>query len=296
MRNPFCETEAQPGDHSDEELVALANGGSRDALERLVRRHQAWIYNLTVRMVWRTDRAEDITQEVLIKIITKLSTFEGRSRFRTWVYRIAVNHVLNVGKSEMEQQGITFSDLAHEMGEMPDESLPDPRTVPVELPLLVEEAKIGCTTAMLMCLDRRQRLAFILGEMFGVSDDVGAEIMEITPANFRQILSRSRRDLYSFMNDKCGLVNVSNPCHCAKKTKAFIDRGYLDPQRLQFTSERRAAIREIAPDRLADLRGLVERQHAQVYRDHAWLPVKDQVAVLRQILDSEDSRPLIEGV
>lgn len=295
MRNPFSEIEARPGDPSDEELVRLANGGNRDALERLIRRHQAWVYNLVVRMVWRKDRAEDITQEVLIKIVTKLSTFEGRSRFRTWAYRIAANHVLNVGKSEMEQQGVTFSDLGHEMDELPNANLPDPTTVPVDLPLLVEEAKVGCTTAMLMCLDRRQRLAFILGEIFGVSDDVGAEIMEVTPDNFRQILSRSRRDLYSFMNDKCGLVKASNPCRCAKKTKAFIERGYLDPQRLQFTSERTTAIRQIAPDRLADLQGLVERQHAEVFRDHAWLPMQDQVAVLRRILDSEGSRPLIEG-
>ncbi len=295
MQNPFSETEAQPGDPCDEELVASANSGDRDSLERLIRRHQAWVYNLVVRMVWRTNRAEDITQEVLVKIITKLSTFEGRSRFRTWAYRIAANHVLNVGKSQMEQQGITFTDLGQEMDGMPDSDLPDRSTIPVDLPLLVEEAKVGCTTAMLMCLDRRQRLAFILGEMFGASDDVGAEIMEVTPDNFRQILSRSRRDLYSFMNDKCGLVNANNPCRCAKKTKAFIERGYLDPQRLQFTSERATAIRQIAPSRLADLQGLVERQHAEVFRDHSWLPVRDQVAVLRRILNAEASHPLIDG-
>lgn len=245
-------------------------------------------------MVWRTDRAEDATQEILIKIVTHLGSFEGRSRFRTWAYRIAVNHLLNVQKSDMERQGVTFTDLGREMDSLPDLDLPDPKSVPVELPLLVEEAKVGCTTAMLMCLDRRQRLAFVLGEVFGASDRIGAEVMEVSPENFRQLLARARRDLYSFMNDKCGLVNPANPRRCAKKTQAFINKGYLDPARLQFTAERVRHVREIAPSRLEELQALSERQHAEVFRDHGFLPVKDQVAVLRRLLDDPQGRRVIE--
>lgn len=292
MFNPFAET-TNP-DPPDEELVRQATAGDRDALERLIRRHQGWVYNIAVRMVWRTDRAEDATQEILIKIVTHLGSFEGRSRFRTWAYRIAVNHLLNVQKSEMERQGVTFTDLGREMDGLPDLDLPDPKSVPVELPLLVEEAKVGCTTAMLMCLDRRQRLAFILGEVFGASDRIGAEVMEVSPDNFRQVLARARRDLYSFMNHKCGLVNPSNPCRCAKKTQAFIDKGYLDPAKLQFTAERAGHVREVAPSRLEELQALSERQHAEVFRDHGFLPVKDQVAVLRRLLDDPQARRVVE--
>ena len=86
--------------------------------------------------------------------------------------------------------------------------------MPVEVPLLVEEAKIGCTMGMLLCLDRKQRLIFTLGEILGASDTVGAAVLEMTADNFRQSLARARRDLYSFMSDKCGLVNKSNPCRC----------------------------------------------------------------------------------
>jgi DNA-directed RNA polymerase specialized sigma24 family protein len=223
-----------------------------------------------------------------------LGSFEGKSRFRTWAYRIAVNHLLNVQKSEMERQGITFTDLSREMDSLPDLDLPDPKSVPVELPLLVEEAKVGCTTAMLMCLDRRQRFAFVLGEVFGASDRIGAEVMEISPDNFRQLLARARHDLYSFMKDKCGLVNPSNPCRCAKKTQAFIDKGYLDPARLQFTMERVGHVREIAPARLEELQTLANRQHAEVFRDHGFLPVKDQVTVLRRLFDDPQGRRVVE--
>ncbi len=98
-----------------------------------------------------------------------------------------------------------------------DTELPDESLLPIGHGLLVEEAKVGCVTAMLMCLDRRQRLAFILGEIFGVDSDTGAEAMEISAANFRQLPARARHDHYNFMNEKCGLVNPLNPCRCAKK-------------------------------------------------------------------------------
>lgn len=111
-RSPFAETMPEGSGPLDEELVAQAQAGDKDALERLVRRHQPWVFNIAIRMMWRRDLAEDATQEILIKIVTKLSTFRGESQFRTWLYRIAVNHLLNVRKSEMEEKSMTFTDCA----------------------------------------------------------------------------------------------------------------------------------------------------------------------------------------
>src|SRR5204863_725003 len=94
------------------------------------------------------------------------------------------------------------------------------------------------TTGMLLCLDRGQRLIYILGAIFEISDAVGAELLDISRDTFRQRLARARRDLHSFMNDKCGLVNRANPCRCAKKTRGFIEAGYVDPENLLFVRER----------------------------------------------------------
>jgi DNA-directed RNA polymerase specialized sigma24 family protein len=142
--NPFSERGTPEAGPVDEELVAAAQAGNKVALEKLVRRHQPWVFNIAIRMVWRREVAEDATQEILIKVVTKLSTFRGQSQFRTWLYRIAVNHLLNVRKSKFEEQAITFTDLGRALDETPDLDLPDPNTIPVELPLLVEEARIGC--------------------------------------------------------------------------------------------------------------------------------------------------------
>ena len=83
--NPFRDDNRE--ESIDRNLVASALKRTREALEVLVPRHQDRTYNIALRMVWNPEDAEDITQEVLIKIVTKLSTFEGRSRFRTWAYR-----------------------------------------------------------------------------------------------------------------------------------------------------------------------------------------------------------------
>ncbi len=95
MYSPFVDGGA---DLEDKELVASAQSGDRQALEDLVVRHQPWVYNIAVRMLLWTDAAEDATQDILIKMITGLGAFRHRSKFRTWLYRIAVNHILNLKK------------------------------------------------------------------------------------------------------------------------------------------------------------------------------------------------------
>jgi hypothetical protein len=161
--------------------------------------------------------------------------------------------------------------------------LPDPGSAPSEWPILVEEARIGCMTGMLLCLDRRQRMAFILGEYFGVSSEIGSEVMEVSAVNFRQLLSRARRDLYQFMNEKCGLINKANPCRCAKKTRSFMQEGYVDPVRQGFTKGRLARVSDVALDRLNELE-LLDRQHAELFRDHGFLAAPDLATRLRELI------------
>src|SRR5260221_9600150 len=129
MANPF--TEVVEGDVNDVDLVEQAKNGARAALEKLVLRHQAWIYNIAVRMVFQPHDAEEVTQEVLVKVITKLSTFKGESNFRTWLYRIVANHVLNMKRRGAETRELTFARYGAAIENTLDLELPDPKTVPV---------------------------------------------------------------------------------------------------------------------------------------------------------------------
>lgn len=285
MHNPFAEA---VDESIDAELIGQAKHGSRDALEKLVLRHQSWIYNIAVRMVFRVQDAEEVTQEVLIKAITRLGTFREESQFRTWLYRITANHVLNMKRRGGEAEGQVFSSYAAAINDTPDLDLPDPKSVPVDVPLLVEEAKISCTTGMLLCLDRKQRLIFTLGEIFGASDKVGSEVLEVTPDNFRQSLSRARRDLYQFMHGQCGLVNANNPCRCPKKTKGFIQAGHVDPGQLQFVPLHLQRISEAAEGIVRTIENTVDEQYAAIFREHPFLEPKDQFEWLRKLLDNGD--------
>jgi RNA polymerase sigma factor (sigma-70 family) len=279
-------------DAEDRELVTRAQDGSRHALEQLITRHQAWIYNIVLRMLYYPNDAEDITQEILIKLTTKLSTFEGRSSFRTWLYRIAVNHILNVKRRSFEDR-LNFVEYGRGLDATPDLDLPDPNTVPVDLKLMVDEARIGCTSGLLLCLNREQRLVYILADIFGVSDRVGAELLEISRDNFRQKASRARRDLHSFMQNQCGLVNTANPCRCAEKTQGFAKAGYLNPEKLLFAREHVMRVREIAEKRCEDLDAL-DGQYGDIYRDHPFQTPPDFVASLRPLFDDPKFKSIME--
>jgi len=278
--NPF---DAAGPETDDRELVRLVQQGDRGALEALVERHRPWIYNVARRMVYLPQDADDATQEILIKVITKLSTFEGRSRLRTWLYRIAVNHLLTMKRTRAEEAAYTFDRYGAGLDSTPDLDLPDPATVPADVQLLVDEARIGCSTGMLLCLDREQRLVYVLGEIFGVTDAVGAELFEVSRDAFRQRLSRARRDLHQFMDRKCGLVNAANPCRCARKTQAFINAGFVDPAKLIFASAHVTRVRELAPKLHDDLTAL-DAAYAAVYRDHPFQTPPALAGALRTLL------------
>ncbi|HKW95610.1 MAG TPA: RNA polymerase sigma factor [Methylomirabilota bacterium] len=288
IRNPFIDTPAS-ADHEDQALVLQARSGRGEALEELARRHQPWIYNIAVRMLYHPEDAKDATQEILIKVLTRLSSFEGRSSFRTWLYRIAINHVLNMKRGRLEPPMLTFGCYGHGLANTPDLDPPDQGTVAADVRLLVDEARIGCTAGMLLCLDREQRVLYILGEIFEVTDVVGGELLEISRENFRQRLTRARRDLHRFMNGQCGLVDQANPCRCARKTRGFIQAGYVDPENLLFARDRLQRVREVAQGKSEAITTL-DAQCAAIYRDHPFYQPPDLVSALRRLVESPEFR------
>jgi RNA polymerase sigma factor (sigma-70 family) len=285
-RSPLADTAMADPDRA---LVERAAAGDRGAVEDLVRRHQPWIYNVAIRMLAHPHDAEDATQEILIKALTRLSSFQGHSSFRTWLYRIVVNHVLNMKRGRLEPETLTFSCYAHGLDNTPDLDLSDEASVPADVRLIVDEARISCTSGMLLCLDRAQRLVYILGEIFDVSDAVGAELLEISRDNFRQRLARARHDLHNFMNDKCGLVDPVNPCRCEKKTRGFIQAGYVDPTNLLFARARIRQVRDVVPRTYEALTAL-DAQCARLFREHPFYKAPDIVPMLRRLLSTEEFR------
>jgi RNA polymerase sigma factor (sigma-70 family) len=281
--NPFRAEEDT--DRGDVRLALAAAEGDREALETLIRKHQRWVYAIAVRMMLNPSDAADVAQEALLRVITRIGQFEGRSSFRTWAYRIVMNSFLDARRGRLEGVVTSFRSYGEELDKIPIEDvggLPS-----AERTVLVEEAKLGCMLGMLLCLDREQRVAFVLGEIFECPSPLAAEILNITPAAFRKRLERARADLSAFMQDTCGLMNPSNPCRCEKKTKGFIAAGWVDPRNLKFTAAHVRRVREDVRQRARTLEVIYEERAPWLFRDHPMLEGPDVAARITTLLKDE---------
>lgn len=276
LKSPF--NNPNYDDETDSNLVFDSLNGSKESLETLVHRHQTFIYNIVWKMVLNPQNAEDITQDILIKVITKLATFNNKSQFRTWLYRIVVNHVLNIKKQFRELQFTDFNTVSSVLNDLPDNDESE------ESENTTEDVKISCTAGMLLCLDREQRIIFILGAIFSIKSKLGADILQITPENFRQKLSRARKDLHSFMDGNCGLVNKSNPCRCPKKTRAFVANGWTTPDGLQFNSRIIKDLYSSVPEKNEQILDVFEEKYQILFSKHPLQQPLKGVEIIDEIL------------
>jgi len=278
----------------DEVLITRSLEGDSKSLEELIIRYSGLVYTLIIKMIRNKDDAADLSQEVFIKLITKLDSFKHNSSFKTWLYKITVNHVLNYKKSTTRRRG-GFIQFAKDLDGAPDLEISAGEYYEADQQLLIEETKQTCMSGMLLCLDARHRLVFILGELFGINDRIGAEVLDISPENFRVILSRGKRDLYNFMHNKCGLVNKANPCRCEKKTQAFIKMGIVNPGSLRFAGHHLKKIADVSEEKQKVLDNFLDNEYRELYLQHSFLENPDWVRTLRELLASEKVNQLFNN-
>ena len=282
--NPFSATYDPKGEMS---LVKEAQEGSKQALEKLVNLHQGFIYNIALKLLRNPDDAADLSQEAIIKMITKLNQFKGKSSFRTWLYKIVIHHFIKSKKRRSEAEIISFEkygnflDSAYAAEEMTTEEHQKHQEEIIFI-------RNNCMTSMLLCLSRQQRIVFILGAIFNIRSHIAAQLLDISAENFRQQLSRAKADLFQFMGNKCGLINPNNPCRCAKKTKGFIKDGLLDPSRVQFRDGLVKEIREIASENNSRLDDLMEGQYLSFFRQQPYENKDLTSGLLKSLLLNKD--------
>lgn len=265
-----------------EELARRAVGGERDAVAELVRQLQPNIYALALRMLWQPPDAEDATQEILVRVVTRLAQFDFKSRLRTWAYRVATNYLLDVKKSCVEQKRLTFTTFAEELtlGLSLDGPADDERSV------LTEEVKLGCTLGMLQCLDRSHRLAYVLGEILELSAPEAAEVLDVEPAAFRKRLQRARDAIESFARAHCGLVSDTAGCTCNRRVPAALELGRIDREKRNF-----AATETSFAEARAYIRGVEDTKRVlQLYRSTR--PRESDVDFTRRVVSALETRRL----
>jgi RNA polymerase sigma factor (sigma-70 family) len=237
-------------------LAAAAAAGDRSALSAVVAAIRDDVYRLALRMLWHPADAEDATQEALIRVITRISSYRGEAALSTWVYRVAANHILNWRQSRTERESLTF----RRFGEQLHDGLTQPDAPKPEDGVLIAEVKLGCTLGMLLCLDRDHRLAYVLSDVFELSSEDGAYICATSATTFRKRASRARHRLREFTATHCGLVNRDNACRCDRRVAAAVETGRVRRGELLFARDVDADTAVAEMEQLHDLSTLM-RSH-----------------------------------
>ena len=240
-------------------------------------------------MVMTPQDAEDVTQEVLIRILTKLSSYDpSKAAFRTWLYRIVTNHVINMKTRGYEAAMTGLESYYTGILAVPDQ---DPKASP-EMDALAKDLEVGCIMGTLLCLERTQRVAFILAVGFDVTDTMGAEVLDISPDNFRQTLSRARARLHQYMSGNCGVFNPDAPCRCRKKVPGFLQMGAIKEGHRSFIQPSSPSVRQLVGDTISRFESEIYADFVRLHREQPLYAAPDVTAWLGELVERREFKEI----
>jgi RNA polymerase sigma-70 factor (ECF subfamily) len=183
---------------SDQELVHEARQGSHQAFETLIRRHSERAFRAAYRVLRDSDQAEEVVQEGLIKAYRGLRSFESRSSFYTWLYRIVINLALDRRRrdrsaptSEWDDQVAPQIDPRASVPEIAD---PERASRRLQVRELVSQG--------IRKLPEGQREVLLLREVEGLSYEEIAESMQISKGTVMSRLHYARKKMAAFLRDR----------------------------------------------------------------------------------------------
>jgi RNA polymerase sigma-70 factor (ECF subfamily) len=180
---------------SDEALAEHARQGARAAFELLVARHQERIYRLAMRMSRNSSDAEEITQEAFLRAHCAIATFQGKSRFGTWLYRIAMNEAL-MRKRAAERRPTRSLEAMAERSEDAVHAIAYRGEAWSSAEELLERKRLTQRVRdALNELDEPSQAALVLRDLEELSAEEVAEILATTTEAVRQRAHRARLKL-----------------------------------------------------------------------------------------------------
>ena len=172
---------------NDTDIVKQAQNGNRQAFSELVQRHQASVYRSCYRILGHDEDAKDASQETFLRAYRKLDTFQGRSTFKTWLLRVAMNVSLNehTSRSRRRKASYTNTDLLAQ-------SIPSPEAPEDEL--IRSEAAVRMHDALEL-VRPEQRAAIVLRDVDGLAYQEIAKTLEIAEGTAKSWVHRGRKRL-----------------------------------------------------------------------------------------------------
>jgi RNA polymerase sigma-70 factor (ECF subfamily) len=138
---------ASTGSDDDQMIVSQVVSGQKELFRLLVKRHERAVYGMGVSFFCNSEDASDFTQEVFLKVFRSLPRFEGRSRFSTWLYKIAYNTAVNGIKRRREYRSLAEDEC------LSDEETPERKVLRSAAREAVLEALAGLPERYRICVD-----------------------------------------------------------------------------------------------------------------------------------------------
>ena len=176
-----------------EELVARVAEGDEYAFQILVNRHQTSVLNLIYRFMGDRLKSEDLAQETFLQVWRSAKTYQRKSKFTTWLYRICANLCLNEIKSARRKKWLQFFKNTPDSKQTENEDLLDESPNPEDL-LLARERNQQITNA-LQALPENQRIALILRRYDNLSYEEISRVLGCSIPAVESLLVRAKRTL-----------------------------------------------------------------------------------------------------
>lgn len=198
------------------------------SMNEIVETYSTYIYTIAYKLTGKMEQAEDIAQETFIKAWKHLDELKDQTALKQWLRTICVNEFRMSLRKDIRQK-ITYVDNIEEL-EKDGEFLVKPTEDVIEEVQASEDVismRNGCFLAMSRKLSVNQRIVFSLIDMFGLSIQEVADILEITPKAVKGLLYRARMNIDSFFQSHCYFLNTENPCRCKAWAEFFQNRSEL---------------------------------------------------------------------
>jgi RNA polymerase sigma-70 factor (ECF subfamily) len=177
---------------SDVELMLALKTGDEDAFKELVDRHRDAVVNLTYRYLGNKSDAEDLAQEVFLKVYRARARYEPAAKFTTWLYRVAANACLNEVRDRRRRA--TFAAAA--IDSLEDASAPaEDRSAPSPLEEAERSEMREHVRVALSELPERQRMALLLNKFHGLGYEELADSLQMTVPAVKSLLVRARENV-----------------------------------------------------------------------------------------------------
>jgi RNA polymerase sigma factor (sigma-70 family) len=247
-------------DTSDNDLVAQAISGDEDAFAELVLRYQGTIRSYLYRLAACREDAEDLAQEVWIRVFTQLGSFEGRSSVRAWLFATAT-HVAMEHDRVRERWPVEAQDKAKALASADPEIPEILHQTHWESPHARYEMREHvdfCFTCIMKTLPLEEHIAFLLCEIYDCTVAEAAEVLGRPVEAVKDVLDQAHTTMKRIFEQRCSLINQQGVCHQCAELNSLFNPHQAEQQELAKLDLVRAA-QHPTPQDLFGLRAAVVR-------------------------------------